>query len=97
MPVRYLISIIPIYHFHPPKRVAVSLPKPQRASEQFATLEPANQSRHLTRTAATTSLYTPTPYPEQSHTDVDTMAAAIKALNAKIRANPVADYFCSTR
>jgi len=25
------------------------------------------------------------------------MAAAIKALNAKIRANPVADYFCSTR
>lgn len=24
------------------------------------------------------------------------MAAAIKALNAKIRANPVADYFCST-
>jgi len=25
------------------------------------------------------------------------MAAAIKALNARIRANPVADYFCSTR
>jgi hypothetical protein len=25
------------------------------------------------------------------------MAAAIKALNAKIRSNPVADYFCSTR
>lgn len=26
-----------------------------------------------------------------------TMAAAIKALNARIRANPVSDYFCSTR
>ena len=26
-----------------------------------------------------------------------TMAAAIKALNAKIRANPYLDYFCSTR
>lgn len=26
-----------------------------------------------------------------------TMAAAIKALNAKIRSNPVSDYFCSTR
>jgi hypothetical protein len=25
------------------------------------------------------------------------MAAAIKALNAKIRSNPVSDYFCSTR
>jgi hypothetical protein len=25
------------------------------------------------------------------------MAAAIKALNAKIRANKYADYFCSTR
>jgi hypothetical protein len=25
------------------------------------------------------------------------MAAAIKALNARIRANPVLDYFCSTR
>ena len=25
------------------------------------------------------------------------MAAAIKALNAKIRSNPVTDYFCSTR
>lgn len=25
------------------------------------------------------------------------MAAAIKALNARIRANPVSDYFCSTR
>ena len=25
------------------------------------------------------------------------MAAAIKALNAKIRANPALDYFCSTR
>jgi hypothetical protein len=25
------------------------------------------------------------------------MAAAIKALNARIRANPVTDYFCSTR
>lgn len=25
------------------------------------------------------------------------MAAAIKALNAKIRANPVSDYLCSTR
>jgi hypothetical protein len=25
------------------------------------------------------------------------MAAAIKALNAKIRANPKLDYFCSTR
>ena len=29
-----------------------------------------------------------------SHTK---MAAAIKALNAKIRSNPVSDYFCSTR
>lgn len=25
------------------------------------------------------------------------MAAAIKALNARIRSNPVTDYFCSTR
>lgn len=25
------------------------------------------------------------------------MAAAIKALNARIRANPVTDYLCSTR
>jgi hypothetical protein len=25
------------------------------------------------------------------------MAAAIKAINARIRANPVLDYFCSTR
>jgi hypothetical protein len=25
------------------------------------------------------------------------MAAAIKAINARIRANPVADYLCSTR
>ena len=25
------------------------------------------------------------------------MAAAIKAINARIRANPVTDYFCSTR
>jgi len=25
------------------------------------------------------------------------MAAAIKALNAKIRSNPYTDYFCSTR
>ena len=25
------------------------------------------------------------------------MAAAIKALNARIRANPVSDYLCSTR
>lgn len=39
----------------------------------------------------------PTSQPEQSHADVDTMAAAIKALNAKIRSNPVLDYFCSTR
>lgn len=39
----------------------------------------------------------PTSQPEQSHADVDKMAAAIKALNAKIRSNPVLDYFCSTR
>lgn len=25
------------------------------------------------------------------------MAAAVKALNAKIRSNPALDYFCSTR
>lgn len=29
--------------------------------------------------------------------DRTTMAAAVKALNAKIRANPVLDYVCSTR
>lgn len=29
--------------------------------------------------------------------DTATMAAAIKAINARIRANPVSDYICSTR
>jgi hypothetical protein len=48
---------------------------------------------------ATTLLLRPyhTTHTEESHSEVDKMAAAIKALNAKIRANPVADYFCSTR
>jgi len=35
--------------------------------------------------------------PEKPTIYLDKMAAAIKALNARIRANPVSDYLCSTR
>lgn len=65
------------------------------ASELFARKPDAKPN--LTRSRPITPQQTSTPYTEQSHTTVDKMAAAIKALNAKIRSNPVADYFCSTR
>lgn len=32
-----------------------------------------------------------------SHSTTDRMAALVKAVNAKIRSNPVLDYVCSTR
>ncbi len=61
----------------------------QRPSSASTKRLPLRQARQLT----TTSLL-----PAVNHTHVSgNMAAAIKALNARIRANPVSDYFCSTR
>jgi hypothetical protein len=37
------------------------------------------------------------PFPKPPRRQFATMAAAIKALNAKIRSNKYTDYFCSTR
>ena len=84
---------------HPPKaRCRLSLSREAAASSELLAAQNRPTKVHTSHDSPTTlSTYTPTPYPEQSHTAVDTMAAAIKALNAKIRANPVADYFCSTR
>lgn len=48
------------------------------------------------RSCRTTTYTFPKPRPVQQHSHIK-MAAAIKALNARIRANPVSDYLCSTR
>jgi hypothetical protein len=61
------------------------------AVELATTLHAHDHSRLRTQLTleARTDLY--------PHTRSFAMAAAIKALNAKIRSNPYTDYFCSTR
>jgi hypothetical protein len=57
--------------------------------------------QHYQSTSASDSSQLPRPPAPLSRSihvvNSPTMAAAIKALNAKIRSNPYSDYFCSTR